>query len=419
MVFTLHIISIGSFLGSLLILTFAIYSLIYLKAFRSKRIVLHFFLLQVSLFIFLFSHALYSSGKNPDLVKTISEICYFGAASVIVTSYFFVESVTDRPHKIYRRILVIYTSLLSISIFLPGNHYFTGILNPVKSYSSVIKGPLFPILVASIVLPIFPSLLILGRYILSGPVHKKLGGPILISMCIWFTGATFDGIFSSILSITTPNLWIGPVVTAIGIAFFTAKISEHQRREIELIKSEKEIIYNNLIHDKLSGVYTRAYIFESLIQRKSLQLRNNHIDSLLFIDIDNFKRINDELGHKCGDDVLEMLGRILINNTRSEDIPSRLGGDEFVILLDDCGPDGAQHVAQTIQKLFHRGIVQSFDEWDKKDTITLSMGIISSGDWADTPKEIIHQADMAMYKSKRSGKNMISLYDKSLERRDQ
>ena len=415
MFLSIHINAVGSFIGSILILIFALYSLIYINAFRTDRIVADFFTLQISLFIFLFGNAMYVSGNDPSYVLFWTKICYIGAASTIVTSYRFSETIVEKRNIILCRSLEVFTALVLLMIILPGQYLFTNQLNTLKSHSSVVKGPFFPYMVISILILVAFFLGRLSYFILSDKERRKGGSPIIIGLILWFIGTAYDGIFAAILSKTRPQLWIGPTIMAFCLALFTTKIAEHRHNEIERIKSEKEKIYNNLIHDKVSGIFTREYIYESLIQRISQQERNMRKDSLVFLDIDNFKLLNDELEHKTGDQILGLLGKVFENNTRQGDIPARLGGDEFLILLDDCDETGALSVMENIKKLFDKELHKTLDYWKNNNMISLSIGIVTNIHWGDNPEDIIHKADLAMYRSKRDGKNRISIYDTQME----
>ena len=169
-----------------------------------------------------------------------------------------------------------------------------------------------------------------------------------------------------------------------------------------------------MIHDKLTGLYTRGYLYESIYQISNQIQRSNHECSLLFIDVDNFKKLNDDLGHMEGDRLLKALGDCLSKRTRNYDIPARIGGDEFVILLPDSSSSSAEKVAKHIGKLFRDLIAESYPDWPYRDQLSLSIGIVSREDWAGSPEQLVMLADKAMYQSKRSGKDRITHYRGSI-----
>jgi diguanylate cyclase len=101
------------------------------------------------------------------------------------------------------------------------------------------------------------------------------------------------------------------------------------------IKKENKQIYNSLIYDKLSTLYSRQYFLEILEQRIELGSREEIFDCIMFFDVDNFKSVNDELGHNYGDNLISYVGETLHNYSRKTDICARYGGDEFLILLEN------------------------------------------------------------------------------------
>ncbi|MGP3591966.1 diguanylate cyclase [Vagococcus sp. WN89Y] len=144
-----------------------------------------------------------------------------------------------------------------------------------------------------------------------------------------------------------------------------------------------------------------------LEQRVQLELTQLHTQprqsSLMYIDIDNFKEVNDKFGHKAGDALLVDISRILHVATRNTDTPARMGGDEFVILLPDTPPEEAKNVAQRIMQAtagMELGQEQVF-------RCTLSIGIASALPEMGSAAAWLKSADDALYKAKRLGKNQI------------
>lgn len=155
--------------------------------------------------------------------------------------------------------------------------------------------------------------------------------------------------------------------------------------------------------DPLLDIANRR-LLEKRIQYELDKLRTTpgH-SSLMFIDIDNFKEVNDRFGHKVGDALLVTVSKILHVATRKNDTPARLGGDEFVILLPDTPPDEAHVVAtQIMNEAAIMPIVQEY-----AFTCTLSIGIASALPGMHTVSEWLKAADDALYQAKRLGKNQI------------
>lgn len=128
--------------------------------------------------------------------------------------------------------------------------------------------------------------------------------------------------------------------------------------------------------------------------------------TVLFLDLDDFKSVNDSFGHDAGDHLLEEVGRRLGSGVRSSDTVARLGGDEFVVLLEDIGDERkAALVADRIKKELARPHLYGAPEL----SVTASIGVaVSSG---GGPRELIRNADLAMYRAKENGKNRHEVYD--------
>ena len=158
------------------------------------------------------------------------------------------------------------------------------------------------------------------------------------------------------------------------------------------------------MYDFLTGVYSRWYLIRQIERELARQRRNNTPVSLLFIDVDDFKHVNDTYGHDMGDRVLKRLGQIILENIRNVDIAGRYGGEEFVILLPDTNTEGAYVVAERI-----RSAVEN--DPNLEVPITVSIGVITVT--PDTDYDVVHMlkmADMAMYRAKNLGKNMVFIW---------
>jgi diguanylate cyclase (GGDEF)-like protein len=157
-------------------------------------------------------------------------------------------------------------------------------------------------------------------------------------------------------------------------------------------------------NDELTGLYNRRYLNTRLAEEIERVKRTQSALSLIFIDVDNFKQVNDTYGHLEGDKVLAKLGGILKRNTRSIDIASRWGGEEFAIIMPETDLSGARTFAERI-----RETVESFDFGFQ---VTISLGIVS--DCKDLSfDELLTQADEALYRAKEM-KNKVVIYGKTI-----
>lgn len=168
--------------------------------------------------------------------------------------------------------------------------------------------------------------------------------------------------------------------------------------------------------DELTGMFNYRVLLEMLDKEASRQIRTGSDLSFIMVDIDNFKRINDRCGHLEGSRVLAQLGALLIDafRTGSTDTCFRYGGDEFSILLGETGFDGAMLVAERVRQMIEEfPFTRKSASQQASLTVSLGVSTIHKGD-KKTIKELIHEADVALYRSKASGKNRVTGYDKTL-----
>jgi len=169
-------------------------------------------------------------------------------------------------------------------------------------------------------------------------------------------------------------------------------------------------------HDNLTGLPTRSVLEDRLEAAISAYERCDEYAALLFIDLDNFKALNDTLGHEMGDRLLRLVADRLKKIVRASDLAARYGGDEIVLLIDNLGKDedlahkNAVACAEKILKAFRR----PFELADHKHRCTLSIGISMIGTGQSTAEEILRQADSAMYVAKNGGRNRYALYEDTL-----
>ena len=164
-------------------------------------------------------------------------------------------------------------------------------------------------------------------------------------------------------------------------------------------------------HDSLTLLPNRTNIEEYLELNIPIAKRNNLKIAVLFIDIDNFKNINDTLGHDVGDDFIKECAKILKSSIRKSDILARIGGDEFVIVLESVDSNySSAKVCTNIIKKFQKPIVAN----KNKLSITVSIGISIFPNDADNYITLFKYADMAMYEAKENGKNNFKYYRKEL-----
>lgn len=180
-------------------------------------------------------------------------------------------------------------------------------------------------------------------------------------------------------------------------------LSQKNRQLEDLLKEVKKLA----IMDHLTDLYNRRY-FETILTREFKKLlRYGFSLSCILLDIDHFKKINDDYGHRAGDSVLKELAEILMNSVRDVDTVARWGGEEFSVLLPQSSTEDAQHVAYRILKA-----VSDHDFADMPERqLTVSIGVVTANDESmDSAEKIVNSADSAMYRAKSKGRNRIEIY---------
>jgi len=187
--------------------------------------------------------------------------------------------------------------------------------------------------------------------------------------------------------------------------------------DISSIKEKEEKILYLANHDSLTGTYNRRFFQEILTQRIEVLQQMGHYGAILFIDLDDFKEINDTLGHDTGDAVLIEMTHRLKECAGKSDIVARIGGDEFVVLLnlDTSGINEAAYKAEIIAEKNLEQIKLSLHLKDRDLRINASIGIAII-DRNATVSDLMKFADIAMYQAKRTGKNRIVFFDKELQK---
>jgi len=161
--------------------------------------------------------------------------------------------------------------------------------------------------------------------------------------------------------------------------------------------------------DGLTGLYNRRHLNERLLSEVKKVHRIGQNLSLLILDVDYFKKINDQFGHPVGDKVLTTLSQTIQAQVRDIDIVGRFGGEEFMVIMPSTNIDGAKITAEKIRN----SIAQlKFNELNFK-AITISVGVSTyAGNGIDSAEELIQITDQALYKAKANGRNQSYVYQK-------
>jgi diguanylate cyclase (GGDEF)-like protein len=217
---------------------------------------------------------------------------------------------------------------------------------------------------------------------------RVTGGHHVVELTIEATdGATLhlEGHGSILVSDPVKRVWVWRDVT--------------DRKDLEMQ------LRHQAFHDSLTGVANRALLVDRVKHALSLATRSNSPVTVMFCDLDNFKLINDAVGHGHGDEVLKIISRRLQSCVRPSDTIARLGGDEFAILLENTSVRSAAALAERII-----GVVSyEVDLADRTFVPSISIGIATAVADA-TAEELLRNADIAMYRAKRSGKGRAEIY---------
>lgn len=166
-------------------------------------------------------------------------------------------------------------------------------------------------------------------------------------------------------------------------------------------------LYKMAVVDPVTNIYNKRFFLERLNEEFSHAKRTKVPISLMMIDIDLFKKVNDTHGHLAGDMILQKLAAIMKQMVRNEDIIARYGGEEFIAMLRNTGKAGALILAERIREKI---AAQAFEFEGKKIAVTISLGIASLGEGADitTYEDLIKDADEKLYRSKHNGRNQTT-----------
>ena len=192
------------------------------------------------------------------------------------------------------------------------------------------------------------------------------------------------------------------------------EITQRKLIEAELQKANEafqtlhESLREQAVRDSLTGLYNRRYFNETIDREIARAKRENYPVSVLIMDIDHFKGINDSYGHTFGDEALKVLSTLINDNIRAGDIAYRYGGDEFIIVMPGAGIEIAKKRAETISRAFNTTPIQ---DGGKQAPATISVGISIYPEHGGDDIEILRAADSALYQAKQAGRNRMHVWN--------
>lgn len=190
-------------------------------------------------------------------------------------------------------------------------------------------------------------------------------------------------------------------------------------RDITPRKESEAVVRRLAFYDSLTGLYNRSAFQDRLQKVQAASTRSGTWAALCFIDLDNFKDINDVYGHSVGDEVLRQTAQRLQATVRSMDTIGRLGGDEFIVLLEDLSHqrDQAALMARTIGEKIRSSLEPPLTVDANEVVATPSIGIALFSGAEESMEDIFRRADLAMYESKAAGRNAVRFFDPALQDR--
>lgn len=226
--------------------------------------------------------------------------------------------------------------------------------------------------------------------------------PVLVAT--WFEGAVWGGV----CVVATVTLRMALEVAQAGTPFVLAAL--HQSSFVVVagtamfgfrrMRRTQDELERLATHDHLTGALNSTAFTRRLADELQRNRRYRRPGALLYLDLDNFKSLNDAHGHQTGDAVLRLAADALRHAVREVDVVGRLGGDEFAVLMPET--DGA--LAAAASRRLSDGLRQAFDG---PPSVTASIGIVSFVDTAATAEDLLRRVDQAMYQAKRAGKNQV------------
>jgi diguanylate cyclase len=181
---------------------------------------------------------------------------------------------------------------------------------------------------------------------------------------------------------------------------------EKAEKESNELRDRLQRVEREATLDVLTGIHNRKHMEKALASLYENYVRKGTRFSIMMLDLDHFKRVNDTYGHKVGDAVLQFVGGVLKETVKGRDIPARYGGEEFVILLPMTDCSDACKVAEQLRREISKKPLTIRQSGERIGTVTVSIGVamIREGDSIDA---VIHRADQALYCAKRQGRNNV------------
>lgn len=228
----------------------------------------------------------------------------------------------------------------------------------------------------------------------------------------------------NLITVSVPSLEVVNLAGLLGVAYGSAQELTVQEESVirsilsvmvmvvgsskALSRTLSELEYYST-HDPLTGLHNRRYFNEMLDYEVGRSERHNHEFTVLMLDLDDFKDVNDTYGHPCGDSVLRQIAETMHATMRKGDLATRIGGDEFAIILTETGREGAMVVAEKLRTELREISFESSD--GKTFHITTSIGLVTFPGDAQNVSDLMTGVDIGLYRAKELGKDGIAMLE--------
>jgi two-component system, cell cycle response regulator len=220
------------------------------------------------------------------------------------------------------------------------------------------------------------------------------------------------------------EVWIEDLKSANGTRVNAEPITRHRLHDGDKIHiGEKTILkfadsdaleenfhqamYEAAVRDGLTRAYNKRHFLERLASESAYARRHQSALSLLMLDVDHFKKVNDTHGHPAGDYVLSTLGQVILTTVRVEDLVARYGGEEFAVLCRGTALPNAMSLAERLRRSVE---THAFTFGGQRIPVTISVGVSECSATAPNAQELISEADGALYEAKRGGRNRVAAH---------
>lgn len=198
-------------------------------------------------------------------------------------------------------------------------------------------------------------------------------------------------------------------LVAVGLLWLFNRrlIAEIQARmaSLERLKLAKDAAMEIAYTDELSGMGNRRAFFERGADMMTLANSDRTLVSMIVIDIDHFKRINDEYGHLVGDEAIRVIAGVILSMSRATDIQGRIGGEEFALMLPHTDLKGGIELAERMRAAIEKTPI---DATSGQISMTASFGVSSCSDFKEEINDLVQRADQALYQAKHAGRNQVA-----------